>query len=87
MNQTESGADVEKDMDAALFILIKKRANAAVHLPFLPCIQIYKVRILQIGNDFFCICAHRVEVLFGGHKANPQAIANKLEFEVFHAGT
>ena len=28
MNQTESGADVEKDMDAALFILIKKRANA-----------------------------------------------------------
>ena len=45
MNQTESGADVEKDMDAALFILIKKRANAAVHLPVSPCIQIYKVLI------------------------------------------
>ena len=54
--------------------------------PFLHVYRFIKYGLLQIGNDFFCICAHRVEVLFGGHKANPQAIANKLEFEVFHAG-
>ena len=47
MNQTESGADVEKDMDAALFILIKKRANAAVHLPVSPCIQMVVSRIFR----------------------------------------
>ena len=52
--------------------------------PFLHVYRFIKYGLLQIGNDFFCICAHRVEVLFGGHKANPQAIANKLEFEVFH---